>query len=99
MNAPSNSMRFALFSSILGLSLCLVAGTARAAEWELRKQADGIDVYTRPVADSGIKEFKGEGIVRVEIAAIVALLRDASRFREWFPDTSESKLLKREGLP
>ena len=36
-------------------------------------------------------------MVAIEIAAIVALLRDASRFKDWFPNTSEAKLLKRDG--
>ena len=81
----------------LSLSLWVAAGTSNAAEWELQKQAEGIDVYTRPVADSAIREFKGEGIVAVEIDAIVELLRDSSRFKDWFPDTSESKLLERDG--
>jgi hypothetical protein len=83
----------------LGSSLALggVAGTASAGEWVLEKQADGIDVYTRPVVGSDIKEFKGEGVVGIEIEAIVALLRDSSRFKDWFPNTSESKLLGRDG--
>jgi hypothetical protein len=86
-------------TTTLALLLCLLlcAGAVKAAEWELQKQADGIDVYTRPVADSDIMEFKGEGIVEVEVDRIVALMRDASRFKDWFPNTSESKLISREG--
>jgi len=99
MKVASRSTQFALLISTLTLFLysCLAAGAARAADWELKKQAEGIDVYTRPVAGSEIKAFKGEGIVRVEVAAIVALLRDASRFKDWFPDTGESKRLERDG--
>jgi len=82
---------------VLPLCLSLYAGVANAAEWELRKQANGIDVYTRSVAGSEINEFKGEGIVEVEVDQIVALIRDSSRFKDWFPDTSESELLKRDG--
>jgi hypothetical protein len=36
-------------------------------------------------------------VIGVEIEAIVALLRDASRFKDWFPNTRESKLLERDG--
>ena len=32
-----------------------------------------------------------------EIDAILALLRDSDRFKTWFPDTPESKLLDRDG--
>jgi hypothetical protein len=79
------------------LCLCMDARTALANPWELKKQADGIEVYTRPVEGSDIREFKSEGMVSVDVGSIVALLRDAARFKNWFPDTSESRLLKREG--
>jgi hypothetical protein len=80
------------------IQLVAIGGTtAQAADWTLQKQADGIDVYTRPVEGSYIKEFKGEALVGVDAEAIVALLRDADRFKDWFPNTSESRLLKRNG--
>jgi len=94
-----NPTKFILLPWALQLSLCLfmTASTANASEWELQKQADGIDVHTRSVDDSTIREFKGEGIVAVEIDAIIELLRDSSRFEDWFPDTSESRQLERDG--
>ena len=70
---------------------------ANATDWALRKQADGIEVYTRAVPDSEIEEFRGEGVVAAPPEAIVALLRDGDRFKDWFPNTSESKVLRREG--
>ena len=85
------------FFAAISICLCAVGATANAYEWELKKQADGIDVYTRPVSDSDIKEFKGEGIVGVSISAIVELLRDSAQFKNWFPNTSASKLLERDG--
>jgi len=66
-------------------------------EWSLDQEKDGIEVYTRPVAGSGIKEFKGVADVDSGIDSILALLRDSDRFKTWFPNTSESKLLSREG--
>ena len=99
MITAANSTKLFLFSCTLYFSICLcaVGATANAYEWELEKQADGIDVYTRPVSDSDIKEFKGEGIVGVSISAIVELLRDSAQFKNWFPNTSASKLLERDG--
>ena len=64
----------------------------------LDKQKDGIEIYTRPVAGSGIKEFKGVADVDASIAGIVAVLRDSDRFMTWFPNTPESRLLSREGM-
>ncbi len=70
---------------------------ASTDDWSLELQQDGIDVYTRPVEGSGIKEFKGVAVVDASIDGIIALLRDSSRFKTWFPNTAESTLLGREG--
>lgn len=72
---------------------------ARAAEvsWRLDREQDGIVVYTRPVEGSGIREFKGSALVAASVDSIRALLRDADRFKDWFPNTIESRLLDRDG--
>lgn len=72
-------------------------GTESETAWELSAQQHGIDVYTRPVAGSGIKEFKGVAEIDASTTSILALLRDSDRFKTWFPNTPESKLLKRDG--
>ncbi len=75
------------------------AATGRAGEfpWSLVRERDGIVVYTRPVEGSGIREFKGSAVVSASTERIRALLRDADHFKDWFPNTSESRLLAREG--
>ena len=91
--------------SVLGLGsflfVCLLAPDLAMATtpeaWSLDKRENGIDIYTRPVEGSGIKEFKGEALVDAEVDAILALLRDSDRFKTWFPDTPESKLLSLDG--
>ncbi len=72
---------------------------ARAAEvsWRLDREQDGIVVYTRPVEGSGIREFKGSALVAASVDSIRALLRDADHFKDWFPNTIESRLLDRDG--
>lgn len=67
-----------------------------AEEWSLDKQAEGINVYTRPVAGSGIKQFKGVADFEAPAEKVVALIRDSDRFKDWFPNTPESKLLDRK---
>lgn len=89
--------------SLLALAMVLLAGLGaapvRAGEspWSVARERDGISVYTRPVEGSGIREFRGVALVAASPAAIRALLRDADRFKDWFPNTSESRLLAREG--
>ena len=89
-------LRLVAVSSLISL----VAGGSLASaanDWSLEKQESGIDVYTRPVEGSGIKEFKAEGVVDAGVEKVLAVLRDSDRFHEWFPNCPESKLLEREG--
>lgn len=80
--------------------MILAAAPARSAPespWSLVRERDGIVVHTRPVEGSGIQEFRGVALVSASVEAIRAVLRDVDRFEEWFPDTSEARLLAREG--
>ena len=100
----SEALRFALallaaawFTGAALAGTPSIAGAEANEGWSLELQQDGIDVYTRPVEGSGIKEFKGVAVVDASIDGILSLLRDSSRFKTWFPNTAESKLLGREG--
>lgn len=85
----------ALFFSLV-VSL-LFTQSAIAAEWDLQREENGITIYTRPVPNSGIREFKGIAEVDHNAKMILALLRDSDRFKTWFPNTPESKLVERNG--
>ncbi len=98
MGSSTSSWAIALCGLFLGIALASApALSAAPAEWSLDKQEDGIEVYTRPVEGSGIKEFRGIADVDVDVETILDLLRDSSRFKTWFPNTPESRLLEREG--
>jgi ribosome-associated toxin RatA of RatAB toxin-antitoxin module len=88
--APSLALSFAL--ALLG-----PASTSVAQEWSLERQQDGIDVFTRPVAGSNIKAFKGEGLVDADIEIVLRVIRDSDHYQDWFPNCPESKLLERAG--
>jgi ribosome-associated toxin RatA of RatAB toxin-antitoxin module len=85
----------ALFFSLV--VLLLFTQSAIAAEWDLQREENGITIYTRPVPNSGIREFKGIAEVDHNAKMILALLRDIDRFKTWFPNTPESKLVERDG--
>ena len=100
MRSSTPGWAIGLGGLLLGSLLALAAAPALAANpaaWRLDKRENGIDVYTRPVEGSGIKEFRGIADVAVDIETILDLLRDSSRFKTWFPNTPESRLLGREG--
>jgi hypothetical protein len=95
---PVNARR--AIAAIIGAFVVLlqaIGPAAAATEWVLDKQEEGIDIYTRPVEGSGIKEFKGIAEVESGLDAVLQVLRDADGFKNWFPNTPESRLLDREG--
>jgi len=90
------------FLNGLAISFSLVASLlftqpTFAAEWDLQRQENGVTIYTRPVPNSDIREFKGIAEVDHNAQMILALLRDSERFKTWFPNTRESKLVERDG--
>lgn len=82
---------------LLGPLLPPIVAGAEGAPWTLARNRDGIVVHTRPVAGSGIDEFRGTALVAAPAAAIRAVLRNVDDFELWFPNTSESRLLFRDG--
>lgn len=98
-----------ILGSLAVLLMPLLPPSARAASterakdqaggitWKLARREAGIEVYTRAVAGSDVKAFKGEGLVAAPVERIRALLRDGDRLHEWFPNTPTSKLIAVEG--
>ena len=92
-----NATRMLVWMLASGLALAPSTGVASTeSDWTLDKAQDGISVYTRPVAGSGIKEFKGEAEIASPLDAILRVLRDSDGFKNWFPNCPESQLLARE---
>ena len=79
------------------VTVMLAGSFAHAAEWKLARDENGIAIHTRPVDGSGIDEFRGVAEVDASTEALVALLRDSARLKEWFPNTPESRLIDRNG--
>jgi hypothetical protein len=68
------------------LTLCVLAAPTFAdSPWELDKEDKdrGINVYTRDVDGSALREFKGTMTIKSSLTAFVALLNDVSRGVEW----------------
>ena len=76
-----NNVRTAL--ALLAL-LALLPGLAWAeAEWELKKDDDGIQVLTRAVDGSRFKAVRATMTVTTDLSALVALVRDTDACAEW----------------
>lgn len=63
--------------------------------WELKKEKNGVKVFTRSIEGSNFKEFKSVGVHSGSISSLISVLQDDSNFCNWFPDCKEFKLLKK----
>lgn len=67
---------------------------AFAGNWKLEKDKKGIKVYTRESDDSDFKEFKALATIKADRMKIAKVLTRVSDFMNWYPDVSESRVLK-----
>ena len=61
--------------------------------WERAKNANGIEVFVRPVPGSAIKEFKAVTEVKGSISSVLALFEDAGSYTKWMYRCTEAKIL------
>ena len=63
--------------------------------WELQKDVDGVQVYTRITEKSDFKEVKVETILETRLSVIVAVIKDVENYTEWLYECVDSRLLKK----
>ncbi|MDH4262178.1 MAG: START domain-containing protein [Spirochaetia bacterium] len=82
----------------LAITFCILISNIVFAEdgWELRKNEDGIIIYTRPVKDTPYSEFKANTKVKTSLFSILALWADPDTYVEWMFNCKDAGLLKRE---
>lgn len=87
-----NSLKFCLtFLLTAGLSGAVMAGTS---DWELKKNKDGIEVYTREVEGSPIHEFKGVTRVAGKMEEVLPVFESMEYFCVWMDRCKDSRLLE-----
>lgn len=79
--------------NILSLFLVLFSFFEISA-WELKKDSEGIQVFTRQIEGSQLREFKAVTVYKGSLKSIVAVMRDPDAACSWFPDCREFRLLK-----
>lgn len=85
--------RFALPICLL---LCLSSfSIIEGTPWKLAKDEDGIKVYTRHIEGYAIDELKTELTVKAPMNAVVAVITDADRYRDWIFACKQSRIIKR----
>ena len=69
--------------------------TVAQDSWQLKKDRNGIRIYTRDYPNSKFKEYKAVMTVNTTLTIAKDLIEDASRLKEWNYKTSKSRMIKR----
>jgi hypothetical protein len=85
------------FYSIPILLLSLTAGRPLAAQqnWELKKDQDGIRVFSRSADNSRFNELKVEMTLSAKLSSLAALVLDIDNYPGWSFNTEKSYVLKK----
>lgn len=90
--------RFVRCNIWMATMLCLspVSDAAQAgSKWEYITQKEGIIVSSRQVKGRDFPTFRGVGVVEADIYAVLAVLSDVNRHKQWIDRCSESYLLRK----
>ena len=83
-----------LFSNTFFIVLfTLPAVFAQENKWELKKDEDGIKVYTRGVEDSNIKEFKSSTNINASSDILYNIILDVENYPKWIEDIDYAQKL------
>ena len=95
-------MSFSLMVAILFavFAPCFAADPAKAPVpsegWKLDSQSAEIALYSRPRANSSLREFKGVGEIDAPIRAVHAVIDDFGNYASFMPYTVECRIVKQE---
>ena len=78
------------------LSLTAVAAD-KGVSWQIQKDAEGVQIFTRPKPNSPIKEVLGQTVVPVPHWVLMNVISDFGNYKDFMPHTSISKILKKRG--
>lgn len=76
--------------------LVTVSGLQAEEQWTLKKDAEGIKVYTRPVPGSAANEFKGVADIDAPVEVIVEVFKDIPSYPQWYGFCKEIRLIKQD---
>lgn len=81
-----------IYISLLFFGIFIQSATDE--DWKLKKEEDGINVYTRDRAGSNLKDIKVTCSYESSLSAFVYVLSQKEDYPEWIYSCSESKVLK-----
>lgn len=63
--------------------------------WNLIKDKDGIEIYSKSETNSGYIEIKGVSEVKSNLKAFVALMKNVNNFKNWMHAAKETSLIRK----
>ncbi|MCF6190419.1 MAG: START domain-containing protein [Cocleimonas sp.] len=90
-------MRIKITQWVLMIAIFSVGIVEAKSSWELSKQADGIQIYTRDTPNSKLKSFRADVIIPTRLTSLVAVLEDTTVFPRLFHNCKSAKSLKKVG--
>lgn len=84
-----------LLHTIAFLTLFSSTSIAQLEDCDLRKSAEGIEVYTCPVADAKINSIQSSFTLSASISELSKALLDLENFHQWQYKIGKTELLKR----
>src|SRR4029078_6796360 len=86
-------MKFTSIVLVAAFALLHVSAKCQDA-WELRKDKNGIKVFSRKSKDFKLDEIKVECVFEGRLSQLAAVLFDVNKQYQWVYKTSKSQLLK-----
>lgn len=68
---------------------------ANQENWQLKKKADGIEVYVRDSKNSAVKPFKGVMTMDGTLSSVLAVIEDPNACSRWIFNCLNSKVIKK----
>jgi hypothetical protein len=87
---------FLFFSTVFTPAFAPILGATDTDEWKLRKESEGIMVYTRPVKGSPYHEFRAITKAKTSLFSLVAIWADPVSYSQWMYDCKSADLLNQE---
>jgi len=66
--------------------------------WQLKKDQDGITVYTKTERSSGLKVFRGVTEINGSLSSVISLMKSVAEGPNWIYNCTEATLLKSDNF-
>jgi len=90
-----NKLQFVIFVCLM-LFFSRITSGQEEGDWKLRKQKNGIDVYSKDADGSAFESFRAKTTFSCSIETFVAALQDLEAMPEWGYNVRNIKVLKEE---